>query len=177
MLSVSYVLQTVNSGEVFRLFSIWGVQLHKCPTSNDDANSLTHTHDDKKFLIEVKWTTDADIGNVQFMFGLMPCWFVLKPNKHSCLHLVKHFVVTELYLSTCLQIVFELNKLKINFPERQSQPKTHCSGSVGVRRALLFDHVDFCMQKSKKNCFRRLLPTLVRFISPTFFHFEFNCKW
>lgn len=30
-------------------------------------DTLTHKNDDKKFLVEANWTTEVDVGAVQFM--------------------------------------------------------------------------------------------------------------
>ncbi|KAE9417700.1 hypothetical protein Angca_000749 [Angiostrongylus cantonensis] len=45
---------------------IFGIQHHICDNSQSN-NSLTHATNSKKFLVEVEWTTDRDIGSVQFM--------------------------------------------------------------------------------------------------------------
>ncbi|VDO63436.1 unnamed protein product [Heligmosomoides polygyrus] len=44
---------------------IFGIQYHDCVGLAND--SLTHTDNKKKFLIEALWTTDRDVGAVQFL--------------------------------------------------------------------------------------------------------------
>ncbi|KAJ1363283.1 hypothetical protein KIN20_023120 [Parelaphostrongylus tenuis] len=48
---------------------LFDVQHHSCDRSQSN-NSLTHANNTKKFLVEVEWTTDRDIGSVQFMLTI-----------------------------------------------------------------------------------------------------------
>ncbi|CAJ0605303.1 unnamed protein product [Cylicocyclus nassatus] len=49
-----------NNGDIF------GVRYQKCDDS-DSNDALTHADSNKKFLLEVQWTAERDIGAVQFM--------------------------------------------------------------------------------------------------------------
>ncbi|EYB99232.1 hypothetical protein Y032_0124g1234 [Ancylostoma ceylanicum] len=45
---------------------IFGVRYQRCDDSQSN-DALTHTDSSKKFLVEVQWTTERDVGAVQFM--------------------------------------------------------------------------------------------------------------
>ncbi|KJH50390.1 hypothetical protein DICVIV_03470 [Dictyocaulus viviparus] len=45
---------------------VFGVRYQDCDDSQSN-NSLTHSNNAKKFLLEIGWTTDHDIGAVQFL--------------------------------------------------------------------------------------------------------------
>lgn len=48
-------------------WGLYGLRFQRCSHWNMDDDSVTHADDDKKFLSVIKWTTDRDVGNVQFM--------------------------------------------------------------------------------------------------------------
>ncbi|VDM54843.1 unnamed protein product [Angiostrongylus costaricensis] len=50
----------------FRKLQFLGIRHQICDNSQSN-NSLTHATNSKKFLVEVEWTTDRDVGSVQFM--------------------------------------------------------------------------------------------------------------
>uniref|UniRef100_A0A158Q5I4 EGF-like domain-containing protein n=1 Tax=Dracunculus medinensis TaxID=318479 RepID=A0A158Q5I4_DRAME len=45
----------------------YGVRLQECDMKTSTADSVTHSDDSRKFLIQVQWTTEKDIGAVQFI--------------------------------------------------------------------------------------------------------------
>ncbi|CAD6191748.1 unnamed protein product [Caenorhabditis auriculariae] len=47
-------------------FAVAGASLQRCDRSSSN-DALTHWSDEKKFSVEVLWSTDRDVGNVQFM--------------------------------------------------------------------------------------------------------------
>ncbi|KHJ83882.1 reeler domain protein [Oesophagostomum dentatum] len=49
-----------NNGDIF------GIRYQKCDESNSN-DALTHSESSKKFLLEVQWTAERDVGAVQFM--------------------------------------------------------------------------------------------------------------
>uniref|UniRef100_A0A914EKS0 Reelin domain-containing protein n=1 Tax=Acrobeloides nanus TaxID=290746 RepID=A0A914EKS0_9BILA len=51
-------------------WGLYGLRFQRCSHWNMDDDSVTHADDDKKFLSVIKWTTDRDVGNVQFMITI-----------------------------------------------------------------------------------------------------------
>uniref|UniRef100_A0A0N5B1H7 Reelin domain-containing protein n=1 Tax=Syphacia muris TaxID=451379 RepID=A0A0N5B1H7_9BILA len=48
----------------------YGVRLQVCDKKTLDADSVTHADDSRKFVTQVSWTADRDVGAVQFMITI-----------------------------------------------------------------------------------------------------------
>uniref|UniRef100_A0A1I7XUU4 EGF-like domain-containing protein n=1 Tax=Heterorhabditis bacteriophora TaxID=37862 RepID=A0A1I7XUU4_HETBA len=62
-----YLIGALRGGEfIINDQNEFGIGFQYCDSSLSN-DSITHTNDDKKFLIEAEWKTDIDVGAVQFM--------------------------------------------------------------------------------------------------------------
>lgn len=47
----------------------FGIRMQDCDSRGSSwEDSVTHTDDSQKFIVQLEWTTDRDIGAVQFMY-------------------------------------------------------------------------------------------------------------
>uniref|UniRef100_A0A914QER2 Reelin domain-containing protein n=1 Tax=Panagrolaimus davidi TaxID=227884 RepID=A0A914QER2_9BILA len=49
----------------------YGIRLQECDMKYPLEDSVTHADDSRKFVTQVQWTAERDIGNVQFMFTIV----------------------------------------------------------------------------------------------------------
>lgn len=48
-------------------WSNYGIRLQECDLRALTADSVTHSDDSRKFITQLEWTSDKDVGAIQFM--------------------------------------------------------------------------------------------------------------